>query len=166
MRLLPHILLAFVAIGLQRGLDALLAVGSGRVDLPMIAASFTAACFARTSGPLAAVFIGLAYDLSGAGPMGTYGAALGLGGLVASLLAPPSRWGRLLVALIAGIVVASAIAWALGVLRAAIVEEAIRDRMSFAGALVTMVLSSLMAIALSWPLWKWRRAFVVEPPRL
>ena len=165
MRVLAHILLAFVAIGLQRGLDALLTVGAGRVDLVMIAASFTAVCLPRATGPLAALLIGLAYDLSGSGPLGTYGAALGIAGLVASV-PNPTRWGRILGAIISGVVVACAVVWLLGALRGVLREEEVRDSMSASGMITTALLSSLMAIAASWPLWKWRKTFIAEGPRL
>ena len=165
MRLLAHILLAFVAIGLQRGLDALLAVGAGRADLVMIAASFTAVCLPRASGPLAALLIGLAYDLSGSGPIGTYGAALGIGGLVASV-PNPTRWGRILAAIIGGVMVASVVVWLMGVARGVVKQEEIRDGLSAGGMITTILLTSLMAVAVSWPLWKWRKAFIVEGPRL
>src|SRR5690606_21568732 len=116
MRVMPHILLAFLAIGLQRGLDPLLTVGSARLDLVMIAAAFSAASFPRVIGPLVALVIGLAYDLSGAGPIGMHGAAFGLAGLVAANV-PSNRWGRLLATLIASIVTASLLIWMLGLLR-------------------------------------------------
>lgn len=164
MRLLAHILLAFISIGLQRGLDALLTVREGRVDLVMIAASFTAMCFPRASGPLAALLIGLAYDLSGAGPIGTYAAAFGIGGLVASL-ASPTRLGRIIVGIIAGVVVASAVVYLLGILRGLFRSDEIRDGLSVGGTVTTMLLTSLIGAAASWPLWKWRKAFILEGPR-
>lgn len=154
--------MAFVAIGLQRGMDALLSVGAGRVDLVIIAGAFSATCFPKSSGPLAAMVIGLAYDFSGAGPIGLFGAALGLGGLVASML-PANRWGRMLTAIIAGVIVACVTAWLLGSLRSALGADSAGGGMG--GVVATISLTSLMAIAVSLPLWKWRRFFVVEAPR-
>jgi cell shape-determining protein MreD len=166
MRLLPHILLAFVAIGLQRGLDALMYVGSARADLVLITAAFAATCFPKAAaGGLAAAIVGLAYDLSGAGPIGLHAAALGLGGLAAGSL-PTNRWPRLLGAMIAGIAVSAVLIWVILLLRSWLNADLAPPQMSFGGMVGTFLLTGLLAAPVSLPLWKWRKAFVIEAPRL
>jgi len=164
MRLLPHILLAFLAIGLQRGLDALLSVGSARADLVMIAAAFTATCFPRPNGAIAAALIGLAYDVSGSGPIGLYAASIGLGGLAASVV-PPMRWSRLVAAVVAGVVVAAVTVWVLGLLRRGFIGDPGAAEYGLAGMTGTVLLSGMLAVGLSLPMWKWRHLFVVEAAR-
>ncbi len=164
MRLLPHIILAFIAIGLQRGLEALLTVGTARVDLVMIAAAFTATCFPRPLGSLAAVVIGLAYDLSGAGPIGLYAASLGLGGAAASAL-PVNRWPRQAGAMLVGISITAVLVWGLGLLRQWMNSDPLRAEYGFMGMAGTILLTGLLALPVSLALWKWRRAFTVEGPR-
>ena len=164
MRVFLHILLAFVAIGVQRVLDRLLDVGAARLDLVMIAAGFSATCFPKAVGPLVAAVVGLAYDLSGAGPIGLHAAALGLGGLAAASL-PSNRWSQLLSAVAACVAVASIVLWALGLLRWGFNDEPAPAGLSFLGMLGTIALTSLFAVAATWPLWKWRRAFALDGPR-
>ncbi|MEL7238026.1 MAG: hypothetical protein AAGK78_04125 [Planctomycetota bacterium] len=86
MRLLPHIVLAYIAVGLHAGLGALLAVGEMRVLLPWIAAAFIASTVPAASAPLGALLVGLALDLVGGGAIGTYAAAFGVGGWVIAKL--------------------------------------------------------------------------------
>jgi cell shape-determining protein MreD len=165
MRVLPLILLGFVAIGLQRGLDALMTVGPAQADLVMIAAAFIATCLPKAAGgAIAAGLLGLAYDLSGAGPIGLYAASLGLGGLAASSL-QANRWPRLLGAMLAGITVSALVAWGLSMLRDMLSADPIPAGMTFRGMIGTILLTSLLAAPVSAPLWKWRRHFVIEPPR-
>ncbi len=164
MRVMPHILLAFLAIGLQRGLGPLLTVGAARLDLVMIAAAFSATCFPRVTGPLVALAIGLAYDFAGAGPIGLHAVAFGVAGLIASNV-PTNRWGRLLATLVASIVVASMLFWVLGLLRWGFNDDPSPAGHGFLGMLGTILLTGLFAVALSLPLWKWRRVFLVEDNR-
>lgn len=165
MRVLPLILLGFVAIGLQRGLDSFLTVGTAQADLVMIAAAFIATCLPKAAGgALAAGLLGLAYDLSGAGPIGLYAASLGLGGLAASSL-QANRWPRLLAAMLAGIVVSALLAWALSIFRNLLNSDPAGAGMTFRGMIGTILLTGLLAAPVSVPLWKWRRHFVIEPPR-
>ena len=165
MRLLPHILLGFVSIGLQRGLDALMEVGEARADLVMLAAMFLATCFPKAaSGALAAAIVGLAYDLSGSGPIGLYAASLGLGGLAAASV-PADRWPRLLAAMVCGVVVACAVTWGLSLLRGWLSSDPVRADFGFVGMLGTMLLTGLLALPVSAALWRWRRVFVIEAPR-
>jgi len=165
MRILPLILLGFVAIGLQRGLDALMTVGTAQADLVMIVAAFVVTCLPKAAGgAIAAGLLGLAYDLSGAGPVGLYAASLGLGGLAAGSL-QANRWPRLLAAMLAGIAVSAVLVWLLSALRGAVGSDPAPPRMTFGGMAGTILLTGLLAAPLSAPLWKWRRYFVIEQPR-
>ena len=89
MRSLPYIVLAFIAIGLQAGLGHLLSVGGWSVLLPWIVAGFTAAVVDSRRAPLAALLIGLGFDLVGSGALGIWAAAFGLGGLAIEKLRGP-----------------------------------------------------------------------------
>lgn len=159
---LPHILLAYLAIGLQRGLGDLLSVGDARLDVVWLVALFYALSIPRAGGALAAVLVGLAYDLTGAGPIGWHAASLGLAGFAIGFL-PTNRWGRLAASLAAGVVVAGIIAWILNGLRS--LFGGAPAQFGFGGMLGTMLLTGVFALPLSLPLWKWKRVFAIEPDR-
>ena len=160
MRILPHILLAYLAIGLQRGLDAWLGIrfGSGvaKVELPWIAAAFIAATLPPGTAPLAAMAVGLAYDLSGDGPIGLHAAAFGLGGLVVAKLRA-TRADKFIAAAAAGAGVMAIVPWVLGWFR--------DGGQTFVGFVGTAFFTALVALPLVWPLWKFRGQFLVIDKR-
>ncbi len=162
MRYLPHILLAYVAIGLQRGLDDLLTAGGWRLSLPAIAAAYLATRLPWLVGALAAALVGLAHDLTGAEPIGLHAVAFGLAGLVVGLL-PSNRPLRLWGALLAGIAVATSAAWILGALRGPLRGDP--AGMTFAAMLGTILLTGLFALPMSWPLHRWGRVFHTDGGR-
>lgn len=161
MRILPHILLAYLAIGLQRGLDAWLGVriagGVAKIELPWIAAAFIAATLPPASGPIAAAIVGLAYDLTGDGYLGTHAVAFGLAGLLVAKMRA-TRVDRLLIATVAGAAIAAMVAWLLGLFRT--------GGQSFIGAIGTAFFTALLALPFVWPLWKLRGRFLVVDNRI
>lgn len=159
MKYLPHILLAYLAIGLQRGLGDLLEVGTARLDLVWLVGLFFAVSIPRAGGPLAAALVGLAYDLTGAGPIGWNAAALGVAGAGVRYL-PANRWGRLAGTLCTGVVVAAITAGLLNALRS--LFGGTPAPYGFGGMFGTMLLTGVFALPLSLPLWKWRKVFGVE----
>ena len=161
MRFVPHILLIYLAVGAQRGLDAALRYGEVRVDLPLIAALYVAVCLPRATGPVAAVLAGLAYDLSGNAPVGLHATCYGIGGLLAARL-PANRTLPLAFALFAGIVVASSLRVVLVLIRGSFVGDV---RPYFWGWPGTILLSGLLALAVSPALFRWRRVFLVQDRR-
>ena len=162
MKYLPHILLAYLALGIQRGAGDLLAVGRGRLDLVWIVALFVATCLPKTAAPIAAALIGLAYDLTGAGPLGWNAAALGISALVVQNL-PANRWSRLAGAIAAGVVLTAITAGVLEGFR--YLARGDSTGFGFGGMFGTILLTGLFALPLSFVLWKWRSVFVVEAPR-
>lgn len=160
MRILPHILLAYLAIGLQRGVDAWLGVrvggGVAKVELPWIAAAFIAATLPPANGPIAAALVGLAYDLTGDGYLGTHALAFGLAGLLVAKMRP-TRVDRFLIATLAGAAIAAFVPWVLGLFRT--------GGQGFSGAIGTAFFTALVTLPLVWPLWKLRGRFLVADNR-
>ena len=155
---MPHILLAYLAIGLQRGLDGALRLSQTRVDLPLIAAMYFAACLPRATGPIAAALVGLADDLAGNGPIGLHALCFGLGGFVTARL-PANRPLRMAIAVLAGVVVSGTLRVVLVGVRFVYVGE---PRAYFWGWPGTILLTGVVTLALSPLLFKWRRPFVIR----
>lgn len=156
MRVLPHIFLAYVAFGLHLGLGALLSVGSAVAHLPWVAAAFIVTTIPQGPAPLVALLIGLLVDCVGAGPIGVHAVGYGLAGLMVSRMRT-TRFEGWLTAVCAGAVVIGINVWLLGLFRT--------EGKSFLGALGTTLLTVLLGAALSWPLWKLRRRFVISESR-
>ena len=166
MRLLPHIFLAYAALGLQRGLGALLTVGTAaRADVVLIVGGFLAGCLPRATAPIGTCLLGLAYDLTGDGPIGLHAASFGLAGPAAAAL-PANRWGRSLGAIVAFAAVASIVAYVLGLLRRGESAAALAWARPGLGATAgTILLTALLAVPASWLLWKVRRPFAADGSR-
>lgn len=162
MKYLPHILLAYLVIGLQRGLGDLLVVGDARLDLVWLVALFYALSIPKAGGLLAAALVGLAYDLTGAGPIGWHAASLGLAGAAIGFL-PANRWGRLAGAMIAGVIVAAVTAGILNGLRS--LFGGTPAPYGWGAMFGTMLLAGVFALPMSLPLWKWKKIFMVETGR-
>jgi len=161
-KFLPHTLLAYLSIGLQRGLGDLLSVGDARLDLVWLIALFFALSIPKAGGPLAAALTGLAYDLTGAGPIGWHAASLGLAAAAIGFL-PANRWSRMAGAIVAGVVIAAIVAGILNGLRSLFGGTA--AQYGFGGMFGTILLTGVFALPLSLPLWKWKRVFTVETAR-
>ncbi len=157
MRFLPHIFLTYLAVGLHLGLGALLSVGSAVAHLPWIAAAFIAMTVPPASAPLAALIVGLLVDCVGTGAIGVNAVGYALAGLVVSRMRT-TRFEGWLIALSAGAVIVGANLWLNGLFRA--------DGKSLLGALGTILLTILLGAALSWPLWKVRRRFLINDSRM
>ena len=157
MRLLPHILLAYLAIGVQRGIDPGFLRGRATVELPWVVAAFVAACVPPPVAGTAALLVGLAYDLTGDGPIGANAVGLGLGGVAVARLRP-TRWtgfvGSIaLVAVIAAVVTAVA-----GVVRG--------YGQTPLGGLLSAIVTVAAGAVLAWPLWKLRGRLGIADRRL
>lgn len=162
MKYLPHILLAYLAIGLQRGLGDLLTAGSARLDLVWLVALFYALSIPKAGGMLAAALVGLAYDLTGTGPVGWHAASLGLAAAAIGLM-PANRWGRLAGAMAAGVVIAAVTAGLLNLLRTPFAGDP--AAYGWGAMFGTMLLTGIFALPMSLPLWKWKKVFTVESSR-
>ncbi len=110
MKVALHILLAYVAVALQAGLDAFLSISRAEVQLPWLAAAFTAATVPAVNAPLAALAIGLLYDLTGDGILGVHAFAYGIAALVV-VKAKPTKMPDWILAACAGIAVAALLTW-------------------------------------------------------
>ena len=157
MRYLPHIVLVYVAIGLQRGLDMALRYSETRLDLPVIAAMYVCACLPRATGPLAAAVAGLAYDLSGAGPVGVHAFCFAVGALLTARMSAASA-PRLFGAIMAGVVVALTLRCALYAVRGNFVGDV---RPYFWGWPATVMLTGVATAVASPLLFRWRRPFLI-----
>ena len=161
LRYVPHILLVYLAIGVQRGLDQALRYGETRIDFPLIAALYVAVCLPKTTGPIAAVLAGLAYDLSGNAPVGLHALCYGVGGLLAARL-PANRTLSMAFALFAGVLVASTLRVGFVLVRGTYYGDV---RPYFWGWPGTILMTGFVALALSPLLFRWRRVFVVQDRR-
>ena len=161
LRFVPHILLIYLALGLQRGLDGALRYSETRVDIALIAAMFVAACLPAHLGPLAAALAGLAVDLTGRTPLGIHALSFGLAGLIAARL-PANAPPRLLASILAGVVVAGVLRCLIFAVRGVYVGDV---RPYFWGLFGTILLTGLVAAALTPLLYKWRRPFIVRDRR-
>ena len=157
-RYLPHILLAYVALGLQRGLDVFMRWGeTARIDLVFIAGGYLMACLPRTTAPIGALLLGFAYDLTGTGPVGLHAVAFALAGLATARITA-ERWGWLVGKIVAFVAMAALLEWLLGLLRLA--GDQGWQRAGFAGSIGLVVLTGTALVPLSWPLWRLRRRLV------
>ena len=86
MRLLPYIVLAFVALGLQAGLGHLISHGNVKVLLPWLVAGMIACTVSPRGAPVGALLVGLGLDLVGSGPIGMWAVGFGVGGWAISRL--------------------------------------------------------------------------------
>ena len=161
LRYVPHILLLYLAIGAQRGLDAALRYGETRVDFPLIVALFVAACLPRTTGPIAAALAGLAYDFSGNAPIGLHALCYGLAGLLAARL-PANRPVSLAFALLAGVVVACTLRAILFLIRGTFYGDVSPYFWGWPG---TILLTGGVAVLLTPLLFKYRKPFVIQDRR-
>jgi rod shape-determining protein MreD len=146
---------------LQRGLDDRLTWfqntgGYAKVELPWLIAAFVAACLPAGSAPTAGLLIGLAYDLTGAGPIGANALGLLLGTWVVTKIRP-SRPVEFLVAAVACIIAAAIVTTLVGLLRT--------GGQGLPGGVLTALLTAALAAALAWPLWKLRAKVLVSERR-
>ncbi len=162
MRLLPHVLLAYLALGLQLGLDGLLTLrtaggGYGKFDLVYTAAAGISAMLPKQTAPTAALVIGLLHDLATSGPIGPRAVGYGLAGLLISRASPRVFVGFVGVAA-AGAVVASFAAW--------LVLSIAGGTQTLGGASLTGFMTAITTLALAWPLWKLRGRLVLSERRM
>src|ERR1041384_2202503 len=81
MRWLPYFILAYVALGLQAGISAEVAVWSARPNLVLIAAIFIALHAPRETALLGCFVMGLLQDLLSIQPLGLFALSYGLVGM-------------------------------------------------------------------------------------
>ena len=162
MRLLPHVLLAYLALGLQLGLDGLLTLraagGYGKVDLVYAAAAGIVAMLPKPSGPTAALVIGLAHDLATSGPVGPRAVGYGLAGLLIAVcraadVRPASSSSP-----------RPARSWPASPLTSSC--SAAGGAQTAGGASLSGFMTALLTIALAWPLWKLRGRLVLSERRM
>ena len=159
MRLLPHILLAYIALGLQRGLDGLLTTrtsggGWGRFDLAYAAAAAIATMLPGSSAAMGALLVGLAHDLTAGEAVGARAVGYGLAGLLIGRVNPRSFPSFVAVAC-GGAFVASFAAYLLTL-----------GRQTFVGMSLTGVMTAAITLALAWPLWKLRGRLAMNDRRM
>ena len=148
--------LAYVAVALQAGLDAFLSIGRAEVQLPWLAAAFTAATVPAASAPFAAMAVGLLYDLTGTGIVGVHAFSYGIAALLVAR-SKPTKMPDWILSAAAGITAAAFLTWLVALPRS--------TGQSFFGFVGTALFTSLVAVAMAWPLWKVRAYFVIEDAR-
>ncbi|MEM1012268.1 MAG: hypothetical protein AAGI46_08605 [Planctomycetota bacterium] len=161
-RQLPFILLAYVALGLQRGLEPFLThrFGGGgwaQVDLPYVAAAGIAAMVPRESAGVAAFLVGLAHDVTAGGPIGPRAVGYGLAGLIIARSQPrsPAVFAGLASA---GAIVAALVVWLLIALGG--------GRQTIVGGSTTGLFTAAVAALMAWPTWKLRTRLSAADRRL
>ncbi len=155
-------MLAYVALGLQRGLEPLLthrpSVGGwAGLDLPYVAAAGIAAMMPKDSAAVAAFLVGLAHDVTTAGPIGPRAVGYGLAGLIIARGQP--RTPAIFAAFAAvGAVVAAMIVWLLGTLGG--------GSQTLVGGSLSGLMTAVVAALMAWPLWKLRSRLSAADRRL
>ncbi len=109
MRLVPYLILAYLAIGLQIGLGSLLAFSGSAPNFVLLAVIYIALQAPREAALLGCFGLGLMHDLVSQQPLGLFALAYGLTGLLIvgsqSSLQRDNPLAHVLVALVSGIVV-------------------------------------------------------------
>ena len=175
MRLLPYLILAYVAVAMQIGMGSLLAVGGSAPDFVLLAAIFIALQAPRESALLGCFGLGLIHDLVSQQPLGLYALGYGIVGLLVvgsqSSLQRESPLAHILVALVSGIVVTLVILlnqrFAPTPPVAPVSPDAALPPLGAGpGALIWgVVWTTLLAPAVLWPLNKLRRYFAFDHSR-
>jgi rod shape-determining protein MreD len=164
MRPLPWLILAYLAVAVQAGMEAFVLVKGVRPSLPLVAMTFVAMNLATArGGPIVpCVGIGFLFDLFSSAPLGMYALAFGLAaafvGNLTRALQPdhPVMYGIL--TLLAGLVVA-VVAGLNGWWRADEVGRLWPE-------VGTAVYSGLIAVPLVAMLQRGKRLFGFEPTRV
>jgi rod shape-determining protein MreD len=175
MRILPYLILAYLALGMQSGLGGLLSEAGAVPNFVLIAVIFIASHAAREAALLGCFGLGLMQDLLTQQPLGVYALAYGIVGMmIAGGASPVSRenpLAQMMMTLVGGGVVTLVILLNQRFVPAGpalqvtpdVVVPAIRPGIMplVIGVLVTAVL----APAFLWPLQKLRKRFAFEHGR-
>lgn len=169
MRLIPFLILAYVAIGMQLGLGSLLAFGGSPPNFVLLAVIFIAVQAPREPALLGCFALGLIHDLVSQHPLGLHALAYGLSAIL--IVSAQSAFQRdnplahVLLALASGIIVMVVILLnqrfkpAVAV-AAAEAENALPPIGMRAGALIWGVIwTTILAPVVLWPLSHLRRPF-------
>lgn len=175
MRLLPYLILAYVAVALQIGLGSLLAFGGSAPNFVLLAAIFIALQAPREAALLGCFGLGLIHDLVSQQPLGLYALAYGLVALMIvgsqSSLQRENPVAHLMLAAVGGIVVTLVI---LVNQRSAPAGPAVQVSPDVTlpairvgpGALIWgVVWTTLLAPVVLWPMNKLRKRFAFDHSR-
>ncbi len=122
-----------------------------------MAALLMAVCLPASSGPLAAVVLGLVHDVTSSGPIGARGVAYGLAALLVTR-AKPTSFSVMAIVLPAAVVVAAMSRWIVGGLF-------LDGGQTFVGMLGTILLSGLLVLVFAWPIHRVRPRLLLSEAR-
>lgn len=162
MRLLPLLVLGYVAIALQVGLTPHLRLGGATINFGLIAAAFVALNAPRETALAGAFLIGALQDLVSSLPLGTFAFSYGLAALALAgtqrAVHPSHPLTHVAVTLAGGILVALLLLL-LGWIRA-------DARVGFGASLGAAFLTAAAAPVLLWLVERIKRVFGFAPSRL
>jgi len=160
MRLLPTILLAYVAVGLQVGLNGFVHLGGAAPNVVLIVAVFLALTAPRDVGRLACFALGLMQDLLTQQSLGLFALCYGaLGVAIGSTQAMLHREHPATHAL--ATVFGCALTWIVLMVHGWIFGPGV----SFSAALLSTILTVVLAPALIWLLLRLRPTLGIRMPR-
>ncbi len=164
MRLLPYILLAYIALGVQSGLGVLWTEGGSSPNLVLIAAIFIATHATRSAALLGCFCMGLMQDLLTLQPLGLYAFSYGLIALMLIGSQPALKRANALVHILTALFSATVV-MLIVLINQFFLTPAGEPHPGAWPMFKGVLLTTLLAPLLLWLLHKTRKAFVFDSGR-